>query len=171
MATCLQHGTGSCDCTFVAGPNIEIVGTGPYNIYREPAAQLLVDDTPSVDLTQAGLGTDTSPRVVSGVVAIGALLAFDPAGLDVVVAGAGTALSPMVVSAWLSCLTCNDPARANGKVLMMRSDGDYHPTVVPTIPAGALSVGVGLAGDGSAGNPLHVDLCTYDDLAAVCGTP
>lgn len=167
---CNKHGVETCNCTFVAGDNIRIVGTDPYLITRIPFAQFITDDTSSVDFTGTGLGTEQSPRVVSGDVVITTLIRFAD-GLLTEVTGTGTTLDPAIVSAWMSCMLCEDPARADGKVLMMRRDGDYHPHVVPVVAQGAVTVGIGLSGDGSAQNPMMLEMCSYDDLAAVCGTP
>jgi hypothetical protein len=158
---------------FVAGENVEIIGNNPYNIYRDPSAQLVTLDTATVNLSQSGIGTEASPRVVSGEVVIGALLSFpggenNAYGIQWDVLGSGTTLDPLVVSAWMTCMICDEAGRADGKVLMMGTHGNYYPATVPTIPPGSLTPGIGLSGDGSAQDPLHVDICSYDELVGIC---
>lgn len=163
------HGQ-KCTCSFLGGGSIEIDdSTGTVYVYRRSGTHIVTHDTPTFAFAQTGGGTDDSPRVISAHAAIAALIDFDPANLAVVVSGAGTEASPLTVSASLTCLQCGEPE--GGDVPLMGVDGVYRPHRMPVLAAAQITPGVGILGDGSAPNPLRLDLCTYDELAAACIPP
>lgn len=170
---CQQRGMeATCNCGFVAGDHVHVDGTGPFTISRDPVTQLQVRNTDSMFFDASGAGTTESKRTLNAEAIINGLLTSRTTGTLVTrVTGAGTRLDPSVISAWLRCVRCDDPALDNGDVLVMGRDRIYHPRVLPAIPPGAVHVGAGLGGDGSASDPLHIDWCTYDDLIASCETP
>ena len=58
----------------------------------------------------------------------------------------------------------------NGQVLIW-NNGQYIPGPPITVAPGLIFAGPGIDGDGSSGNPLVLDVCSYDELKAACTTP
>jgi hypothetical protein len=177
MARC-RCGATACTCIVRGGSGIIVDGNGdpdnPYIISGDPLSTSTIEvaDTASLDLTLTGSGTTADHYVISGNAIIGALIQLvDDGDIRFEVHGAGSADDPLVVSAYVRCLNCADAAAVGDVPTWSTADGRYIPAPAPTAPFGALVVEEGLAGTGLAGSPLTLDLCTYDDLAAICETP
>lgn len=137
MPSCGCAGS-TCSCLIVAGPGISVEGTGtganPYQITSSSSdisGLLLVQDTPSVDLTLSGAGSDADPYRLSAVAAQ-ALVELRDVG--------GAAPQVGYVPTWTAAAGGN-PARF-----------EFKPA--SSVPVGSISVGAGIGGDGSSGNPL-----------------
>ena len=130
-----------CSCLIVAGDGISVTGTGtsanPYIVDATSSTisgLLRVTDTPTLDLTLGGAGSDADPYNISGVVRV-----------------ALTQLSDV-----------NDPAGpATGEVPVWVAAAGSVPAhwefqQPPTTPPGAVTVGAGLLGDGSGGNAIRL---------------
>lgn len=156
-----------CDCIVIAGPGATVDGNGsttdPYVIGAvggggSPTA-LTVTDSPTVDLTQSGTGTAADPYNITADVIV------DPAppggGTELLLSGPnGLSLECADVR---GCFSAGDgagydpdtgiitarPSTDAGNTLGYGTDGGL---LVP--PAAALTVGCGLAGDGTADTPL-----------------
>lgn len=177
MARC-RCTEATCNCILTAGAGIILSGTGsasdPWVIQAVPQATgaVVVADTPSIDMQQSGNGVPTDPIIISGRVNMGALINFIPSG-DVawILTGSGHDTDPFNVGIDVKCIECQDTvAGTTGQVLTLGADKVYRPQNV-SVPAGTIFVGPGITGDGSVGNPLRVDVCTYADLKALCATP
>lgn len=177
MARCRCAEESVCTCVIRAGQGVTIEGSGapssPWVITAtaNSSGTIEVADTPSVDMTTTGVGVLGDPLIISAHALIGALLQFldNPFGVDFTATGAGTEASPMVVSAAVPRL---DLATTPTNGFVLAFDGTRYVPVPPsTVPIGAVNVGVGMLGDGSSGNPLRIDVCTYAELKAACATP
>lgn len=109
-------------------------------------------------ITVTGSGTTASPYVVSGG---GVVNVADTPTVDMNRTGSGSPGDPYVLSAnalvSLDELTdVNVAAATTGQVLARQADSTWIGVPAPTAPPGAITVGAGLLGDGSAGNPLRV---------------
>lgn len=109
-------------------------------------------------ISVTGAGTVASPFVVSGG---GVVTVQDTATVDLTLTGSGSVGSPYVLRAdalvSLDELTdVNVAAATTGQVLGKQADGSWIGIPAPTAAPGAITVGTGLLGDGSAGNPLRV---------------
>lgn len=178
MARC-RCGALACTCSVRAGSGVDVSGTGdaddPYVIFAPtPTPRAFqVADTPSVDMTIAGTGSGADPYIISGEAIIGALLNLvDTGDIIFTVTGTGSATDPLVVSANLRCIDCSEATV--GQVPVWDSAlGRYVPGPAPTSGPGSIVVaaGGGIGGAGTPTDPLRVDVCTYDELVAVCETP
>ena len=115
----------------------------------------------------SGDGSAELPFIISGgSSATGTVRFEDTPEVDFTVVGVGSTANPYVVTAtspWV------DPQPgAPGDVLTKQADGTWVAGAPATVPAGSISTGPGLSGDGSSSAPLRLDLCTYDQLAALC---
>lgn len=134
MARCGCSGS-TCSCLVTGGSGVSVSGTGteanPYVIDvigSDISGTLQVLDTPSVDLTVTGAGSTADPYVLSAVATV-----------------ALTALSD---------ITSGDTPASGDVPVWNGSSWDFAPP--PTTPPGAVNVGSGLTGDGSAPAPLTV---------------
>lgn len=134
MARCGCSGS-TCSCLVTGGSGVSVSGTGteanPYVIDvtgSDIAGTLAVLDTTSVDLTLAGSGSTADPYILS--------------------ARATLALTT------LSDITSGDTPASGDVPVWNGSSWDFAPP--PTTPPGAVNVGAGLNGDGSAPSPLSV---------------
>jgi hypothetical protein len=130
-----------CSCLIVSGTGIQISGTGtsanPYIVNSTSSSitgMLRVSDTPSLDMSMSGVGSDADPYNISGVVALRLTQLVDvndPAG-------------PVTgdVPVWVAAA---GPVAAHWEF--------QQP---PTTPPGAVTVGSGLVGDGSGGNAISI---------------
>jgi len=124
-------------------------------------------DTPSIKWTIDGAGTEADPFQVQAVGASGFGVQFtDTTEVDFTVSGSGTTLDPIVVSALLPLITFT--GGNPGDVLTMDATGKFYPGPPTQAPAGSVSTGFGLTGDGTGANPFRVTLCTYDELKLAC---
>lgn len=131
MPRCDCAGGGTCSCLVQGGPNITVTGAGsatnPYVVTSTAtlAGALVTVDTDTVDMHAVGSGTTDDPYVVSADAAISVEGLTDVDASDLAV----------------------------GDVLVW--DGDTWVTAPPPVaPAGAVNVGAGLSGDGSAATPI-----------------
>lgn len=109
----------------------------------------------------SGAGTALSPLIVSATSPLaGALTVSDTGTINLSLSGDGTIASPMVLSgiATVSMQTLtdvNDPGGPSvGDVPIWDAGGYFVFGPPPANPPGAVNVGAGLDGDGSAGDPL-----------------
>lgn len=176
MARCRCVGSGPCPCNLVAGDNVTVVGNGaigsPWVISATASAAdtIATADSPTVDMMVSGSGTAADPYVLSAAINVDPAIDFGADGdITFTTTGAGTADDPLVINAWLSCISCEAPGNP-GDVLTLQPDGTYLPGPPNTVDPGAIVTSVGLEGDGTALDPLRVELCTYDQLSALCNT-
>jgi hypothetical protein len=169
-------GSRRCTCTLIAGPGVEIDGSGstgnPYVISAPGGGGgtptvIQAGDTATVDTTVTGTGTAADPVIISGTVRLDAtppsggsnLLESGPDGLYVECAdvrgcfsaGDGAAYDPATgeISA--------RPSADAGNTTVFGSDGGiYTPS-----PVTAVATDCGLTGDGSAGDPLTANTGTW----------
>jgi len=114
-------------------------------------------------LIVTGTGTQQDPFVLTSDFAV---TAGDTSAIDMGIAGSGTSADPYVISALFSPLSqlqdignVNAPAPTNGYVLAWNSASNtWEPQAPTTAPAGAVTTGSGLSGDGSGGSPLDVEV-------------
>lgn len=137
MGRCGCEGT-TCGCKVVGDGGIIVTGSGtasnPYRVSGGLGLQVV--DTPSVNLTLLGTGSQSDPW----------LLSADFAGnlddlLDVDTAGATT-----------------------GQVLARQADGSYAFVPPATTSPGMIATGTSLEGDGSGGSPLALRLASNSGL-------
>jgi hypothetical protein len=137
MARCGCSGA-SCSCVITGGGGVTVSGAGsaanPYLIVSDIGFD--VADTATLNLTRSGDGSPANPWVISGVVTV---------TLDNL-----TDVSTSVATV--------------GYVLARQGDGSFAMVPPSTAPAGAINVGDGLTGDGSAGNKLRVLLAPSSGL-------
>jgi hypothetical protein len=123
----------TCQCLILAGAGIDITGSGntnnPYVITATTtiAGSLVVQDTPTIDLTAVGAGTNTDPFILTAnaTISLGELT-----DVDATIPAVGDTLS------W------------NGTAWVM--------TAPPVAPAGAVNTTGGLLGSGALNNPVRV---------------
>lgn len=138
MARCGCQGT-TCSCVIQGGGGVTVSGAGsggnPYIISSD--LNLLVADSPTIDLGISGDGSSGNPYVLTAAAALelGELVDVDT-----------------------SVVT-------TGYVLARQADGTFKLVPPSTAAPGALTVGNGLQGDGSSGNPLGVKLAASSGLA------
>lgn len=130
MARCC--GGSSCACSIQAGPHIVMEGTGapgdPFVVTGDVA--LTVSDTPSIDLSLSGPGTEEVPWNLSG---------------------------RLASTSTLNDMGDVNATPTNGQVLAWNSSLLEWRAVNPTTAAvGSVSTDASLSGDGSAGSPLQV---------------
>ena len=176
MARC-RCGLLSCSCQLIGGDGVDVTGSGypddPYVISGQGSINGLVQvtDTASVRMKRTGSGVAEDPYVISGDVIIGAILQLVDDG-DIIfdVTGEGSTDAPLIVSARLRCLSCTDTVNVGDVLLWDGTLGRYVPGPAPTAPFGSITIeaGGGLTGTGTGGTPLRLDICTYDELAALC---
>lgn len=144
----------------------------PYRVSGEPIIGPLlgVADTASLALALQGAGSVADPYVLSGEISLANAIAFLDGQIDWTVSGTGTVADPFVVVGRLACFNCDAPATP-GDVLTAQPDGSWAAGPPVTTAPGLINTGAGLSGDGSVGNPLRVDACTYADLRTLCATP
>lgn len=118
-------------------------------------------------IVTTGDGTRELPLVISAAPA--PINIIDTDQIDVTTTGIGTQTSPFVVSMDLTRIQSVDTEPA-GSVLTKGDDGVYRAGPPSQVPPGLIVTSNGLAGDGSASNPLRHDLCTYGDLRNLCVT-
>lgn len=149
MARCGCSGTG-CSCLVQGGTGIEVDGAGtennPYVISSTGGGSgggggLTVADTATIDMVLLGTGTTEEPYVLSGNATVSMDELLDVADQDP---------TEGQVLAW------------NGTV--------WQPIPATTAPAGAIAVGSGLLGDGSAGDPLRIDPTSTAGFVVPTGT-
>lgn len=132
MARCGCSG-GTCSCLVTAGAGIAVSGTG----------------------------TGANPYVidVSGTAISGTLAVEDTATVDLTLAGAGTTASPYRLSArttlTLDDLVPGDQPQAGDVPVWDGNQWQFAPP--PTTPPGAVNIGAGLVGDGSAASPVALN--------------
>lgn len=133
MANC----TDGCTCVIQAGTGISITGAG----------------------------TVQSPIIISGTSPlVGAFTVEDSDTIDFSLGGDGTVDSPMVLSAVATISTgdltdVNDPGGpAVGDGLFWDAGGYFVYGPPPANPPGAVNVGPGIVGDGSAPSPIEVSV-------------
>jgi len=168
--------TGAVDVDDTIGLDMTMTGKGvagdPYVIYGNvKLAELLsVLDTPDVDLTLTPDPLGGPGFILSATVKLPGVLTFvDTPEVNFIQSGSGTVADPLLVSADLPLVEL-DTAANTGDVLTRGADGVYRPGPPTTAPVGAVSVSVGIMGDGSSGNPLRITACTYDDFLTWCPT-
>jgi len=134
MARCGCSGS-TCSCLVTAGSGVAVSGTGteanPYVIDvvgSDIAGTFAVADTSTVDMNLAGSGSTADPYVLS-------------------------ATATLALTA-LSDITSGDVPASGDVPVWNGSTWDFQPP--PTTPPGAVNVGAGLSGDGSAPAPLAV---------------
>lgn len=100
MARCDCAG-GRCSCAVIAGPGVEITGSGeasnPYQISaigQDITGKLTVSDTATLELSRQGEGTTNEPYNINGVVKISPLIA---AGANITLTGNGTMDEPYII--------------------------------------------------------------------------
>lgn len=125
-------GGASCACSVQAGPHIVIDGTGapadPFIVTGDVG--LVVTDTPTVDLTLGGSGTEDIPWSLSG---------------------------KFATTSKLNDLGDVNVAPSNGQVLAWnQSLGEWRAVAPTTAASGSVTTDGSLSGDGSAGSPLQV---------------
>ncbi len=158
-------------------PSVDLVLTGK-GLQGDPflltanvllANVLHVLDTETLDLT---VDTSVAGEVtLSGQVHTGATwFTVDTPDIVWTRTGAGSVDDPMFLSGDVPWFDASAPGNT-GDVMTRQADGTYAPGPPVTAPIGTINTGVGLSGDGSGGNALRVNICTYDDLRAVCGPP
>lgn len=148
MPRCGCSGTG-CSCLVQGGTGIEVDGAG----------------------------TETNPYVINatgGAGSGGSLTVSDTATIDLVLLGEGTAEEPYLLSgnATVSLdelLNVADQDPTNGQVLAWNGTV-WQPIPATTAPVGAIAVGTGLLGDGSAGDPLRIDPTSTAGFVVPTGT-
>lgn len=142
MARCGCTGT-TCSCKIIGENGIVVRGAGtitnPYVIGGGLA--LIIQDTPSTNLTLLGSGTQGDPYILSAETTLefGDLTDVDTTG--------GSA----------------------GYVPALQVDGTYALVPPSTADVGAVATGLGLDGDGSGGDPLDVRLDALPGLEVVAG--
>ncbi|HEY6415855.1 MAG TPA: hypothetical protein VIX41_06445, partial [Acidimicrobiales bacterium] len=130
-----------------------------------------VQDSSTVDFTRSGAGTILDPFVLTAQIDVTPVLEFvDSVDVDWTLIGDGTADVPLTVTADLPWLGDLAPA-AVGFVLAKQPDGTWTGSPPVTAPVGAINTGHGISGDGSTGDPLRVNVCSYDDLRLGCAPP
>lgn len=117
-----------------------------------------------VDVT--GSGSVNSPYLISSALN---LTVMDSATIDLAMTGDGSATEPYVLSANatmdLDALTdVSTAGGATGYVLAQQSDGTFALAPPSTAPVGAITVGDGIDGDGSSGDPLTIQLAPSSGL-------
>lgn len=134
MARCGCSGS-TCSCLITAGAGVAVSGTGteanPYVIDvvgSDISGTVRVQDTATVDMSLTGSGSTADPYVLS--------------------AAATLALTQ------LTDITSGDTPASGDVPVWNGSTWDFAPP--PTTPPGAVNVGEGLTGDGSAPSPLRV---------------
>ena len=131
MARCGCSGT-TCSCKIIGGGGVTVSGAGsvdnPY-VISTGGLSLVVSDTSTLDLTLVGSGTVGDPYQLSGAMA---------------------AISMMNLS------NVSPVSPTDGQVLIWNNTtGKWTPGPAATATPGLITVGNGLSGDGSAGNPLN----------------
>jgi hypothetical protein len=122
---------GQCSCVVLAGSGTTVTGAGsssnPYIISADPTlpARLRVVDTPTVDLTAVGNGTEDDPLVLSATATV---------SLD-------------------NLTNVTAPSPATGDTISWNGQ-EWVTGPPPVVPAGAVNVGPGLTGDGSVETPV-----------------
>jgi len=177
IITALPRATDTVDVQDTLSLDLTRTGRGipgdPYVISGDVNLGPLVSvvDTPTVDLTLGGSGTLGDPFTLTADAIVGPTINFvDGEDAAWTSSGTGTALDPLTITVDVPCLHCDAPGNV-GDVLALQADGTYLPSPPVTAPVGAIFVAQGLIGDGSAGNPLRLNLCTYDQLELMCATP
>lgn len=129
MANC----SDGCTCVILAGDGVVITGAGTVNsplmvsATSPLAGALSVSDTSTINLSLSGDGTIASPMVLSGIATV----------------------------AMQTLTDVNDPGGPSvGDVPVWDAGGYFVFAPPPANPPGAVNVGAGLDGDGSAGAPL-----------------
>ena len=135
------------------------------------SAQAMLDPLIKFDadaFTVTGSGTEADPmQITLADGGSGTNVSFsDTTEVVFTESGTGTAADPLIVSADLPLIdfTGGTP----GYVLTMDAGGVFRPGPATQAPAGSVSVGFGLTGDGSGASPFRLNLCSYDDLKAAC---
>lgn len=164
--------TGTIAVDDTVSLDLTLTGNGaqgdPYVIYGDVNLDQLIKvvDTPDVDLTLVPDGAG-SFLLSASINVSGVLVTQDSNDIVWTRSGAGTVADPSVLTADVACLECEAPGNV-GDVLTLQLDGVYRPGPPVTAPVGAITVGAGLNGDGSAGDPLRINVCTYDDTLLWC---
>lgn len=145
-----------CTCKMSAGQGITITGVGtagdPF-VVSNTRPQTGVSDTPSLDLTLTG-------STISGQARLDPLLdVADTDTVDLALTGLGTEAIPFILSAVIKNMILT--GSSTGQVLTYGLDGIWRGGPPTQAPAGAVTVGAGLRGDGSGANPLRVYPGTY----------
>jgi microcystin-dependent protein len=147
MPRCGCSGADTCSCVIQGGSGITVDGAGteinPYVITGSGAAggSLTVADTATVDLDLLGDGSEADPYV---------LRADATMGLDALIDVTAPTPADGYVLAW------------NGTV--------WQPVPPTTAPVGAVTVGTGLLGDGSSGDPVRLDPGSVAGFVVPTGT-
>lgn len=175
MARCRCSGE-ACVCSLVNGINTTVRGSGapsnPWQVDVDPMVTGAIEftDSTSVDFTVDGAGTVVNPLTVTAEAIIGALIeALDSGDITVTTTGAGTEADPLQFQFDVTCIDCTAEGTP-GDALVLQVDGTYLPQPI-SVEAGVVwTSGNGLQGDGTLGNPITLDLCTYGDLRIICET-
>lgn len=139
MARCGCAGS-TCSCLVTGGDHVTVTGIGteadPYivavTLTATAEGMVEVGDTSTLNLTITGSGTLAEPYVITGAVTI-----------------ALTALSDVDAP--------EAPAAGDVPIWVTTGGGHWEFGPPPTTPPGAVTATVGLAGDGSGGDPLRVN--------------
>lgn len=147
-------GGTSCSCTIEVGPGLIITGSGslsnPYVVSLAGSIEdsLIVEDTPTMDLSLAGGGSPTDPYRLSGTPKLRVqdlLDVIDPEG-----------------------------APSEGDSIVFVTTGvetprfEFRPP--PPSPPGSVNVGVGILGTGAVGDPIKLNLVS-DAAGSTGGLP
>lgn len=113
-----------------------------------------------------GSGSVNSPYTISSALN---LAVMDSATIDLSMTGDGSPSEPYLLSASANVAleditNVTTTGAATGNVLARQADGTWAPAPASTAPVGAISVGNGIEGDGSGGNPLKVKLAPSSGL-------
>lgn len=120
-----------------------------------------------LDMTVGGDGSKDSPWSVA-IVPTEKRVVFSSFGdMQFFAVGPGLPGDPLQVAGNVVCISCGDPGNVDD-VLTRQADGSYIPGPPNQIAPGAVEVGYGLSGQGTAASPLRLNLCSYDELVAAC---
>ena len=170
MARC-RCGIDQCACQMAPGSYTTVRGDGstgaPFQIDVQPtvAGALIFQDTATIDFSTTGFGSQASPLLVTAEAKIGAgvITIVGDEDITVMTTGTGTPADPLTFTLDLPSIDTGGVGGTPGDVLIRDASGVFVAGPLSAAP-GAIYVRPGLMGDGSIGNPLGLDLCTYGDV-------
>ena len=171
MARC-RCGIDQCACQMAPGSYTTVRGDGstgaPFQVDVQPTVDgaIIFQDTTTIDFQTSGFGSQASPLLVTAEARIGAGVIELVAGdldIAIVTTGAGTVADPLTFTLELPSIDTGGVGGTPGDVLIRDASGVFVSGPV-SVSSGAVYVQPGLMGDGSIGNPLGLDLCTYGDI-------